>query len=118
MATDLSLNSLLDELKGLQNEIKNRRAELKKFNDRVKIIKEQIGKFCKEKNLPGVKDQKKGIALVIEKKTQRKKKGEIKQNMLNVLRHYMDDSKATKILTEMTNSGDKETKEIMKIVQI
>ena len=49
-----------------------------------------------------------------------KKKKESKNDALNVLRHYMDDSKAQKIFNEMEESrkGDKVEKEVLKIIKI
>ena len=119
MATDLPIKSLMSELNKLQTEIKTRRTELKKYISRVKEIKDKIAIFCKEKNQPGVKDQSQGIAIIIEKKPIKRKKGDIKKEMMNVLRHYMDDNKAQKIFNEINTSDSKtETQEILRIHKI
>jgi len=119
MATDLPIKSLLSELNNLQTEIKTRRTELKKYTDRVKEIKTKISIFLKEKNQPGVKDQSQGIAIIVEKKPAKRKKGEVKKDIMNVLRHYMDDNKAQKIYNEMNASDSKtETQDVLKIHKI
>lgn len=122
MATDLTIKSLVTELNTLQTEIKNRRKDLKKFTDREKDIKLKISAFLKEKNQPGIKDQSQGIAIITEKvkRVVRKKKNVAKDDTLNVLRHYMDDSKANKIFNEMQESkkGDTIDKDVLRIVKI
>jgi len=122
MATDLTIKSLITELNSLKTEIKTRREALKKLTEREKEIHTKIKLFLKEKNQPGVKDKTQGIAIVSEKveKTVRKKKNEAKQDILNVLRHYMDDNKAQKIFNEMeeSNKGEKIEKEVLKIMKL
>jgi len=122
MATELTIKSLMTELGSIKTEIKTRREALKKLTDREKEIKEKIQAFLKEKNQAGVKDKTQGMAVITEKvcKTVRKKKNEMKQDTLNVLRHYMDDNKAQKIFSEMEESkkGDKIEKDILKIMKI
>lgn len=122
MATELTIKSLMTELGSIKTEIKTRREALKKLTDREKEIKEKIQAFLKEKNQAGVKDKTQGMAVITEKvcKTVRKKKNEMKQDTLNVLRHYMDDNKAQKIFSEMEESkkGDKIEKDVLKIMKI
>jgi hypothetical protein len=121
MATDLNIKALTSELGPLSKEIKKRREELKKLVEREKEIKKKISEFIKTNNLPGVKDQSQGIAIIAEKTevTKRKKKCEEKDNSLNVLRHYMDDEKARKIYEEMQNSNkDKVETQKLKIISI
>ena len=121
MATDLNIKALTSELGPLSKEIKKRREELKKLVEREKEIKKKISEFIKTNNLPGVKDQSQGIAIISEKTevTKRKKKCEEKDNSLNVLRHYMDDEKARKIYEEMQNSNkDKVETQKLKIISI
>ena len=122
MATELTIKSLMTELGSIKTEIKTRREGLKKLTDREKEIKEKIQAFLKEKNQAGVKDKTQGMAVITEKvcKTVRKKKNEMKQDTLNVLRHYMDDNKAQKIFSEMEESkkGDKIEKDVLKIMKI
>jgi phage shock protein A len=122
MSGDLTIKSLMTELTGIKTEVKTRRAELSKMLEREKEIKTQISSFLKEKNQPGVKDTAQGVAVITEKvsKIVPKKKKDSKNDALNVLRHYMDDSKAQKIFSEMEESrkGDKVEKEVLKIIKI
>jgi len=122
MSGDLTIKSLMTELTGIKTEIKTRRSELSKILEREKEIKSQISSFLKEKNQAGVKDTVQGVAIITEKvsKIVPKKKKDSKIDALNVLRHYMDDSKAQKIFNEIEESrkGDKVDKEVLKIIKI
>lgn len=122
MATDLTIKSLMTELTSIKTELKTRREGLKKLVQREKEIKQSIETFLKEKNQPGVKDTSQGMAVITEKvsKTIRKKRDETKKDSLNVLRHYMDDSKAQRIFNEMEEArkGEKKETQVLKIVKI
>lgn len=121
MATDLTIKSLMTELNTLKIETKTRKGELKKLTDREKQIKEQIKKFLEENKQPGVKDKSQGIAIIVEKveKLTKKKKNQANEDCLNVLRHYMDNDKASKIYNEIKNAQNEQTKkDILKIVKI
>ena len=121
MASDLNIKALTTELGPLSKEIKSIRENLKNLVKREKEIKEQISKFINDNKLPGVKDQSQGIAIISEKKevTKRKKKSEEQDDILNVLRHYMDDDKAQKIRKEMQNfNKDKVETQKLKIISI
>ena len=121
MATDLTIKSLMTELNTLKTETKTRKRELKKLTDREKQIKDQISNFLKEQKQPGVKDKSQGIAIIVEKveKITRKKKNQSNEDALNVLLHYMDDGKASKIYNEIKNAQNEQVKkDVLKIVKI
>ena len=121
MATEQK-KTVMSELNTLKQEIKNRRADLKKLTDRVKDINEKISVFLKEKNQPGIKDQSQGIAIISKKvkRVVRKKKKEEKDDTMNVLRHFMSDDKAQRIFNELKESRKGETvdKDVLEIIKI
>ena len=122
MASELTIKDLMIELKKTRIEIKSSRESLKKLTDREKNIKEKASVFLKEKKQPGVKDKSEGIAIIIEKvqKTAHKKKDKIKEDVLTVLRNYMDDSKASKLFNELEQckKGDKINEDVLKVINI
>jgi hypothetical protein len=119
MATNINIKALTSELSDLRTEIKTSLSTLKKLKLREKNIKEEISKFLKDNNLPGVKAQ--GIAIINEKKevSVRKKKSETQKGILDVLRHYMPDIRAQQICSEIQNvNKEKIEKQELKIISI
>jgi hypothetical protein len=122
MANDIPIKQLIKELSDIRIEIKNRKDSLKKITDREKDIKNKIQIFLKSQNQQGIKDNSQGLAVINEKvlKSERKKKKETKEEMLVVLRNYMDDERAKKIFNELnqTKNSEKIEKEILKVIKI
>jgi|APMed6443717190_1056831.scaffolds.fasta_scaffold00028_9 hypothetical protein len=86
----MSIKEDMIELQGINNEIKNLNAQLKELRNSKKQVEERIIDFLNEKELPGFKDPKKNISVVLlEKETRtRKKENEKKQDIIEVLEKF------------------------------
>jgi len=107
--------SIVTELKQISVEIKNRAIELSKLRKRKQALDEQIIKFLKEKEQPGIKYQ--GIAVIAEDKTSRKpkKKSQKMEDCISIMKHYNIDN-AERVLKDLieTMKGDEvETQSIV-----
>lgn len=110
------ISSLVNELKILNTEIKNRSVELSKYRKRQSSVKDQILKYLEQENKPGLKHN--GTVVITEDKEsrQRKKKAEKAQDCINVLKHYGINN-ADKIYKELieVQKGVKINKKNLKI---
>lgn len=84
----MSIKADLDELNGIEHELKSLRARLKHLNSRKKMITERVKVYIRSKDLPGVKHQ--GMAILLEEKEGRAKKAPKQRNedAMSVLERY------------------------------
>jgi len=117
MSNDIA--SSLTELETIVNELNIRKIEMDKLKKRKKTLEDNIAKFLKEKDQPGIKY--KGIAAVLEDKTKRipKKKSQKIEDCVSVLKGYgvQQPERMLKDIIE-TMKGDEEKTEIVKIKNI
>jgi|Laugresbdmm110sn_1035088.scaffolds.fasta_scaffold186482_1 hypothetical protein len=122
MSNDINIKGLLQELSGLEKDLKLKRQEIKKLSERQKEIKNKISKFLKENNQPGVRDLSQGIAVISEKKKRQKpkKEDEKRKDAMTILHNYMDESKARQIYDQIkeTLKGNHFEENVLKVLKI
>lgn len=69
----MSIQGDLNELSGIEQELKSLRSRTKALNQRKKEITARVTAYIRSKDLPGVKHQ--GTAILLEEKTARAPKG-------------------------------------------
>jgi len=122
MSNDINIKGLLQELSGLEKDLKLKRQEIKKLSERQKEIKNKISKFLKENNQPGVRDLSQGIAVISEKKNRQKpkKEDEKRKDAMTILHNYMDEGKARQIYDQIkeTLKGNHFEENVLKVLKI
>jgi len=110
----MSISGDVDELKGLQQEIKKTRGELKKLRDLEKKSQLKIINFLKEKDQPGVNY--KGDEIKLDTKFSKKPKKQVIEDSIDILEKYGIND-AQKLLDELAlaRKGDDDEIDILKI---
>jgi len=102
-----NIDSKNKSLKKIMNtDINPRKNNLNELKKRKKYLEESIQKFLNENKQTGIKDTNNGIAIITEKKTKHisKKNKEAKNDVYNVLLHYMNEDKAKRIFSEIESA--------------
>lgn len=111
----MSVKANLNELKGIQHEIKNKTAELKRLRNRKKELENHIAAYIKAKDLPGVKHH--GTAILLEegKAKAPKTKKDRDKDALNVLEQYGIEKSPARVLKEILKARQGEEVTVDKI---
>ena len=99
----MSVQSLLEEKRGIEQEVKSLNRQIKILKERKKIIEAEIMEFLYKKELAGVKHQ--GQAIILETKIMRKRKKvkEAEKDSISILKSHGIQN-PEKVLMEILNS--------------
>lgn len=111
----MSIQAELSELKGIQHEIKNKTADLKRLRNRKNELEKHIAAYIKAKDLPGVKHH--GTAVLLEEKTAKapKAKKDREKDAIEVLEQYGIQKSPDRILKEILKARQGEDITVEKI---
>jgi hypothetical protein len=107
----MDIKGIVEELKSIDGELRRIRLSTKKLRDRKVELEDVISKYCKDRELPGVKY--KDTAILSESKMKRnyKKKTDKEEDAKNVLRgHGVTDS--SRVLEELLEAYRGEKSEV------
>jgi hypothetical protein len=119
----MSIKEDMRELEGINSEIKNLNAQLKELRISKKNAEERIIAFLTEKDLPGFKDPKKNISVVLLEKEirSRKKENEKKQDLIDILEEFRSKKiRADDMVKDIQEAlkGPRSSKTVIKIERI
>ena len=110
-----AIQAELNELRGIQHEIKTKSTDLKRLRNRKKELEKNIAAYIKAKDLPGVKHH--GTAVLLEETTTKapKAKKDREKDAVRVLEQYGVQNSPERILKEILKARQGEEITIDKI---